>query len=214
MNGGEQDSVAAIVLAGGGGRRLGGVHKPGLMVGGRTLLDRVLRALRGSRPVVVVGPEIPTESEVHWTREEPPLGGPVAALSAGLRRLTEVAAVDSCPGLVPADRVLLYAGDQAAPSADTGDRLRAALRATPDADGAVLVDATGRRQWLVSCWRLPALRATLPASPHGVSLRSVLGSSSVIEVAACADEAWDIDTPEDLRRLRAGTDPDTGGRPR
>src|SRR4051812_33904528 len=32
----------AIVLAGGGGRRLGGVDKATLEVGGRTLLDRVL----------------------------------------------------------------------------------------------------------------------------------------------------------------------------
>ncbi|NEC15321.1 NTP transferase domain-containing protein, partial [Streptomyces sp. SID8014] len=34
----------AVVLAGGGARRLGGVDKPGLRVGGRALVDRVLAA--------------------------------------------------------------------------------------------------------------------------------------------------------------------------
>ncbi|APU14361.1 MULTISPECIES: NTP transferase domain-containing protein [Actinoalloteichus] len=237
----EAPPVAAVVLAGGGGRRLGGVHKPALTAGGRTLLDRVLHALRGVRPVVVVGPTISTEVEVHWTREEPPLGGPVAALAAGLDRLAEIvsaaqnaddliaarpgrgtddrAAAASAPGEDSAagdsaGEVLLYAGDQAVLTADTGDRLRAALRARPAADGAVLVDETGRRQWLISCWRVAALRAALPARVHGASLRSVLGALVVAEVTSRPGEAWDVDTPDDLRRLRTGTDPDTGPRPR
>ncbi|MEU7054400.1 NTP transferase domain-containing protein, partial [Streptomyces eurythermus] len=37
----------AVVLAGGAARRLGGADKPGVRVGGRALLDRVL-ATRGS----------------------------------------------------------------------------------------------------------------------------------------------------------------------
>ncbi|MEU1128793.1 NTP transferase domain-containing protein, partial [Streptomyces sp. NPDC005900] len=32
----------AVVLAGGGAARLGGADKPGVRVGGRTLIDRVL----------------------------------------------------------------------------------------------------------------------------------------------------------------------------
>ena len=53
--------VAGIILAGGAGRRMGGVDKAALVVGGVTLLDRVLTA---ARPVcdwlVVVGPARPT----------------------------------------------------------------------------------------------------------------------------------------------------------
>ena len=36
------EAYDAVVLAGGAARRLGGVDKPGVRVGGRALLDRVL----------------------------------------------------------------------------------------------------------------------------------------------------------------------------
>jgi len=50
-----------IVLAGGRAARLGGADKPGLVVGGRTLLTAVLAAGAGAgaRPVIVVGPYRP-----------------------------------------------------------------------------------------------------------------------------------------------------------
>ncbi|MYU19520.1 NTP transferase domain-containing protein, partial [Streptomyces sp. SID8361] len=50
----------AVILAGGAARRLGGVDKPALRVGGRALLDRVLDACRGAGRTVVVGPRRPT----------------------------------------------------------------------------------------------------------------------------------------------------------
>ncbi|MEU5399582.1 DUF6457 domain-containing protein [Streptomyces sp. NPDC005963] len=81
------DAFDAIVLAGGSAQRLGGADKPGLSVGGRTLLDRVLSASRGARRTVVVGGRRGTERPVVWAREDPPGGGPVAALDAGLRQL-------------------------------------------------------------------------------------------------------------------------------
>ncbi|MFI0964261.1 NTP transferase domain-containing protein [Streptomyces sp. NPDC021080] len=75
----------AVVLAGGAARRLGGEDKPGVRVGGRTLLDRVLAACADAgRTVVVAGPR-PTARPVEWAREDPPGGGPLAALDAGLR---------------------------------------------------------------------------------------------------------------------------------
>jgi molybdopterin-guanine dinucleotide biosynthesis protein A len=49
-----------VVLAGGAGRRLGGRHKPGITVAGRTLLDHVLDAVAAADRVVVVGPRQPT----------------------------------------------------------------------------------------------------------------------------------------------------------
>ncbi|MFJ7968867.1 DUF6457 domain-containing protein [Streptomyces sp. NPDC096324] len=73
------------MLAGGAARRLGGEDKPGVRVGGRTLLDRVLAACAdATRTVVVAGPR-PTARPVEWAREDPPGGGPLAALDAGLR---------------------------------------------------------------------------------------------------------------------------------
>ncbi|MER5883949.1 NTP transferase domain-containing protein [Streptomyces sp. NPDC001941] len=78
----------AIVLAGGAARRLGGVDKPALSVGGRALLDRVLMACREAGRTVVVAEPRPTARPVRWAREEPPGGGPLAALEAGLREVS------------------------------------------------------------------------------------------------------------------------------
>ncbi|MGX1620665.1 NTP transferase domain-containing protein, partial [Streptomyces sp. NPDC055506] len=78
----------AVVLAGGAARRLGGADKPGVRVGGRALLDRVLAACDGARTTVVVAAARPTARPVTWAREDPPGGGPLAALDAGLRHTT------------------------------------------------------------------------------------------------------------------------------
>lgn len=75
----------AVVLAGGAARRLGGEDKPGVRVGGRTLLDRVLAACADATRTVVVARPRPTARPVEWAREDPPGGGPLAALDAGLR---------------------------------------------------------------------------------------------------------------------------------
>ncbi|GAQ53803.1 molybdopterin-guanine dinucleotide biosynthesis protein [Streptomyces acidiscabies] len=88
----------AIVLAGGGARRLGGADKPGVRVGGRALLDRVLGACADAGVTVVVAAPRPTSRAVAWTREDPPGGGPVAALDAGLLRTS-------------ADRVVVLSAD-------------------------------------------------------------------------------------------------------
>ena len=182
---------AAVVLAGGAGRRLGGIDKPGLLVGAFTLLDRALFATGPAKPIVAVGPQRPTERTVRWRREEPAGGGPVAALAAGL--------VD-----LPADiDVVVLAADLAGIGPDTVTGLRFALARQPDADGALLVDAGGHRQWLAGVWRINALRAALPAQPAGAALRAVLGGLTVVEVPARDDEAFDVDTQDDLDEARS-----------
>ncbi|MCZ9338082.1 NTP transferase domain-containing protein, partial [Streptomyces sp. TRM76130] len=74
--------------AGGAARRLGGADKPGVRVGGRALLDRVLSACAGASATVVVAGPRPTARPVVFAREDPPGGGPVAALAAGLAHTT------------------------------------------------------------------------------------------------------------------------------
>ncbi|PRH79320.1 molybdenum cofactor guanylyltransferase [Streptomyces solincola] len=114
----------AVVLAGGAARRLGGADKPAVTVGGRALLDRVLDACRGAGRTVVVGGRRPTGRPVHWAREQPPGGGPVAALAAGLR-------------LVEADTVVVLGGDLPF----LGDSTVPALLAALTADGASPAEA-------------------------------------------------------------------------
>ncbi|MFI8511390.1 DUF6457 domain-containing protein [Streptomyces sp. NPDC085460] len=89
----------AVVLAGGAARRLGGVDKPGVRVGGRALLDRVLAACAGAGRTVVVGDPRPTVRPVRWTREQPAGTGPVAALDAGAGALRPGAPGSAGPGV-------------------------------------------------------------------------------------------------------------------
>ncbi|RMI09143.1 ATP-binding cassette domain-containing protein, partial [Cellulomonas triticagri] len=79
--------VAAVVLAGGTARRLGGVDKTALDVGGRAVLDRLLTGLRPSVPdvVLVADPGTATSPWPRRVREDPPGSGPAAALAAGAR---------------------------------------------------------------------------------------------------------------------------------
>ncbi|EID56175.1 molybdenum cofactor guanylyltransferase [Saccharomonospora xinjiangensis] len=180
--------LAGIVLAGGAARRMGGVDKVMLRVAGVPLLERALAALRDADPVVVVGPPRAGIQGVRWTCEDPPGSGPVAALSAGL------AVLDSRIGAVA-----VLAADLMGVTPDTVGRLVVALGADESADGAVLVDSEGRRQWLVGVWRRPILDTAVPPDPRGASLRGTLGTSSIVEVEAIGAEARDVDSPDDLR---------------
>ncbi|MTD56793.1 molybdenum cofactor guanylyltransferase [Amycolatopsis pithecellobii] len=178
-------SFAGIVLAGGAARRLSGVDKPMLEFGGKPLLRHAIDALAGADPIVVAGPRRPGVDGVRWVREDPPGSGPVAALAAGLAVVP-----DHGP-------VAVLAGDLVAIRRSTVDRLRAALG---NAGGAVLVDAGGRRQWLIGVWRTAELRAVLPAEASDVPLWKVFGALDPVEVPELPGESADIDTPED--RLR------------
>lgn len=184
------DVFDAVVLAGGAGRRLGGVDKASLVVGAETILDRVLAAVDGAARVVVVGPPRTTERAVLWTREEPPGGGPVAALSAGLAAVT-------------ADRVVLLAGDLPFLTATVVAQLLDAVVA----DGALAVDGDRRDQLLVGAWRTEALRAALPPQPDGAALSGVLAKLHVARVRLTAQPAgpppwFDCDTEDDLTTAR------------
>ncbi|MFI6782238.1 molybdenum cofactor guanylyltransferase [Micromonospora sp. NPDC050276] len=81
------ETYAAVVLAGGAARRMGGVDKPALPVGGRPMRDRVLAAVADATPRVLVGAADVVPSGVRVVREDPPGGGPVAAAATGLALL-------------------------------------------------------------------------------------------------------------------------------
>lgn len=177
----------AVVLAGGGARRLGGVDKPGLEVGGVRLLDRVLVALTDAAQVVVVGPARPTVRPVVWAREDPPGGGPAAALAAGL-------------ALVAAPAVVVLAADLPFLDAATVALLRSAAEGH---DGAVLVDADGRDQVLTSAWTTARLRERATGDLSDRPLRALLRGLEPARLAAPDPRAVeDCDTPEDLARAR------------
>lgn len=191
----ETAAYDAIVLAGGGARRLGGADKPALSVGGRTLLDRVLAACQDAARTIVVGPRRPTARPVHWTREHPQGGGPLAALDAGLQQST-------------APTLLVLSADLPFLDRNTTTALRHTLTETT-ADAALLTDDNGRDQPLVAAYRAESLRRELAllATEHGtlasLPLRLLTHELTLHRLPAATAAAFDCDTWEDLATARA-----------
>lgn len=181
--------IGAVVLAGGAGRRLGGADKPNLAVGGKRLIDRVLAALAGLDEVVVVG-EVAVAAGVRVVREDPPGGGPAAAVVAGLAALS--------PRLT---QVGLFAADL--PFLDVAELVASATATT----GALYADETGSAQWLCSLWPADALRYRAAQHPDsdGLPLRALLADMPAIRLTATtAPPPWyDCDTEETLAQARA-----------
>ncbi|MFF0745068.1 NTP transferase domain-containing protein [Streptomyces sp. NPDC004111] len=194
------DAYDAVVLAGGAGRRLGGVDKAAVPVGGRPLLDRVLTACGGAGTTVVVGGRRATARPVTWTREEPPGGGPLAALGAGARE-------------TGADLVVVLSVDLPFVDRATVSALVRALDTAEDAhqvEGAMLVDAGGRDQPLVAVYRAEPLRRELAlleteyGTLAGLPLRLLTAELDLVRVTAAAPTAsFDCDTWEDIATARA-----------
>ncbi|MEE6309835.1 NTP transferase domain-containing protein [Plantactinospora veratri] len=197
---------AAVVLAGGAARRMGGADKPALPVGGRPMVDRVLAAVADADLRIVVGPDADLPTGVRTTREQPPGGGPVAAVAAGLALLADAAP----PGTSDTGTVALLAADLPLLTSDAVRQLRTALSRAAGADGVVFVDGTGRAQFLCGVWRVAPLRAALGrvAAAHdgvltGTSMRALIVEMTVTELAwrGAGPPPWfDCDTEDDVRR--------------
>ncbi|MDH6451477.1 molybdopterin-guanine dinucleotide biosynthesis protein A [Streptomyces sp. SAI-149] len=183
-----------VVLAGGAARRLGGADKPGVRVGGRALLDRVLAACADADTTVVVANPRPTARPVTWAREDPPGGGPLAALAAGLGHTT-------------ARYVLVLSADLPFLQEGTVRLLLTVLR-TGGADGVLLTDADGRDQPLVAAYRVPSLRHELTAltKEHGaltgLPLRRLTAALDLTRVPDPV-ASFDCDTWDDIATARA-----------
>lgn len=192
----------AVILSGGTARRLGGLDKSTVSLGGRRLLDHVLDACSGARATVVVGPAHPTSRAVTWTVEDPPRSGPAAGLAAGLAALGH----DPSPWVLVLATDMPWAG-QAVP------RLMAALSGLTNGsvDGVQAMDEEERAQPLLALYAQSALRAALTnqgvgaraTSIRGPSLRSVLSPLSIATVRITGQSTQDIDTWDDVEKVGA-----------
>lgn len=208
-------SLAAIVIAGGEARRFGADKLALRDAQGRSLLEVTVAGIaQMADPVIVVGPERPgfrqldgvltppksvqlakTESggpaTVVWTHEDPPGGGPCAALIAGLACVPD--------GVT---HVAVLAGD--APSG--GAAVTALRQVIDDAAAAVVTDASGREQPMTAVYAVPPLIAVVAAYGDGrdMSIRQVLDDLRAQTVVSIIDQ-WsasaDIDRPEDAQQL-------------
>ena len=187
----------AIVLSGGRSSRLGGIPKSSLPVGGVSLLARTCSALRAARRLVVVGgpaPDLPPRAEL--IREEPPFGGPAAAVSAAVVHVQGD----------PAPWVLVLACDMPRIS-DALPALTAGARAT---GASVLAHDGGRDQPLAALYRWADLATAVDQQEvRNLSMRALLARVTWSPVEVPAGSTTDIDTWSDARQFGV-LEPDAG----
>jgi molybdopterin-guanine dinucleotide biosynthesis protein A len=179
----EPEPYDAVVLAGGGARRLNGADKPGLLVGGRPLVSWVAAAVADAARLVVVGPPRPELPGAVTVREEPPGAGPIPALRAGLAHVRA-----PWTAVLAADLPFVRSGH-------VGELRRRAR----DHGGALFVDPDGRPQWLAGVWRTADLAGALRRY-DGASLRGLMEPLEPVRVRpSLGDRPWqDCDTPSDI----------------
>jgi molybdopterin-guanine dinucleotide biosynthesis protein A len=191
---------AAIVLAGGRATRLDGADNARVEVDGRMLVDGVLQAVESCAPIIVVGPDHLVRPGVRVVREDPPFGGPVAALAAAIAELADDVAetwVLACD-LPRASGIIALLSDEDLPDG---------------VDAVVLRDADGRAQPLAGRYRTAALRRARAALPRadGVAMRRLTAALRVREVDDPEGFSVDLDTWDDVLTYRAASDRSRAG---
>ncbi|MGO4614745.1 NTP transferase domain-containing protein [Nocardia sp. 2YAB30] len=184
----------AIVLAGGRASRMGGVDKPAIIIGGRSMLEAALAAVASCTHTVVVGPHRPElPPEIRQVREVPPGSGPVSAIGAGLRALGSAAPL-----------VVVLAADLPFLSGWTiGELTRHVMES--GADAVFAADESGRPQYLIGVWRRSALAAALDRLDSLINqpMKALVpDDSAIIALPGVAD----CDTEEQVRQARAAVE--------
>ncbi|QCR44398.1 hypothetical protein C1N91_13605 [Curtobacterium sp. SGAir0471] len=185
----------AVLLAGGRASRMGGIDKTALIADGLALSDHAVAAAARARIVVLVGLRDGRTAPdgVVVTREDPPFGGPVAGIAAGLAAVA-----------APAPWTLVLACDLVRPERAV-DALLGAADDEADVDGFIAVDEDGRRQPLLALYRSDALRAAVRelGDPTGAAVRRLTAGLRLVEVPLPADLCADVDEPADATRATA-----------
>lgn len=200
------------MLAGGASTRMGS-NKALATVAGESLLSRVVNAAGHLGPVSIVGGDpslLDHLSDPHrysHIPDETPGSGPFAALITALQ-LLDGAALSSgalSSGALSLEALLLSC-DLAAPRPDDLDLLLHTRRAC-DADIAVPL-VGGRRQWhaiALSTRINPQLIARYDSGVRSL-VRGFSGFSESVVATSSPDFFRDVDTPEELQRLRSLVD--------
>lgn len=203
-------STTVILLSGGRSQRFGGVHKPGVRLGGRSVLSRILGTVRQAAPDAEVWVAGPTDGlsadeagSVESVREEPEFSGPLAGIDAAVQAMGDSAVT------------VILAGDMPLVPAEHLRELIAASRETGlPAAGA---DDRGRTQFLCAAWPTDLLRQRLAAIGETTD-RAVKLLFSGLEIASVEVDPTavvDFDTREEYDRIarRVGADETPRARP-
>jgi CTP:molybdopterin cytidylyltransferase MocA len=204
--------VAGILLAAGNGSRLG-QPKATVELAGSTLAERGVALLRdgGTDPVLVVTGAIPVEITGVVAVHNPDwLTGMGSSLAAGLRALgadltpSDGTAADRClPGALDIEAAVIALADQPLVGTESVRRLIAAYR-----NGATVAVAAyagkPRNPVLIAREHWPTV---LDLATGDAGARAFLRSHpDLVTLVECGDTGSpdDIDTPEDLARVRGG----------
>lgn len=197
-----RDVLGVIVLAGGKSSRMRGTDKMTARFGVGTVLDSCLASASTAypdSPIVIVGPErdLPPElasARLIRVREDPPGGGPVPAVRAGM---------DAVPA--EATLVAVVAGDMPEAPKVLGELVHP-LTADDTLDVAV-ARAGGAVQPLLAVYRRASLAGVLAADSSLRTARSLLTGLRHRLVEVPERLCYDIDTPEDLSAARSRLGP-------
>lgn len=201
----------AIVLAGGESRRMG-ADKAQVRIGGHTMIDLCLAELQTQptigRVVVVTPKDLSVPPSVRVTCEDPPYGGPVAGIEAGLASLQAADADTISP---ESDFVFVTAVDAPFTSRllevlwHKWHQVDLEVETTSQSTGVVAVEG----EPLCALWRKSELARALRLLPstRDVSVRRLIREASATPIQlTSAEQHWcvqDYDTPSDLAQLRA-----------
>jgi molybdopterin-guanine dinucleotide biosynthesis protein A len=188
--------IAAVILAGGRGERLGGVNKAEVMFGGERLIDRALRVASGCDPILVaVGPTAYVPPGGHAIPDlSTEYAGPLAGVAVAV---AELAAGD-------AEWLLSLAVDTPFFPADF------LARATARADGIdCVMGCFGAQDYPTNAlWRLDAVRDLPEAVRVGTAPRSLKRLAATVRTTRLdyaelvADDPFlNANTREDLEKL-------------
>jgi molybdopterin-guanine dinucleotide biosynthesis protein A len=189
---------AAIVLVGGKARRFAGCAKSELVVGDKTILERMLGATEDAVARVVVGTRpadaAPLPEGVLQVLEDPPGSGPARAVRAGLASLTG-----------DFERVAILGGDLPFLCSEALQLLSEHAIAAGPKGGALFCDHAGRRQWLCGLWPVGPVRRNAARIEPGAPARRLFTGIEVETVTweRPSPPPWfDCDTPEELEQAR------------
>lgn len=205
--------ITAIVLSGGRSHRFGGVHKPGVILGGRSVISRIIATVRSAMPEAGIwlagsaeGLSQLEQSHVHTVREEPIFSGPLAGIDAGVRAIGQQKAQGprtQGPGGQDARVTLILAGDMPLVSPD---HLRSLVATCEDTGRpAAGLDDRGKLQFLCAAWPTDLLRSRLDdiGDTRDKAVKLLFRGVEVAPVEVDAEMIVDFDTPEEFAQISA-----------
>lgn len=199
--------IAGVILAGGRGERLGHVVKANLIIGGRTLLERVAGSLASPSPILVAYGAVPPEelalplNSILIPDLASDYAGPLAGLAGAVAWARQQAAPPQILILAPVDTPFL--------PPDYVDRLTAPLKTS----SAAVASFDGQPYPTSSAWRLAAIDHLADDVLAGTAPRSLkrladrLGAMHVpFPPHAGGDPFANANTPAELLELQRRAD--------